>query len=520
MLYITLQKHSLYIVYIKSTLLGKRQTSFIHKFTQEDLLDKKNVQSEQIKTLYNDALEKLNNGKKIKDRCILILPSSVFAYSQTELAHQLKGKQLQIHIKSYLEEKFENSADLLFHTEQYIHKNKTHISIYALEDSFYTSLNNTFNTMGLTIDEIYPSSEAYAALIERSVKLDTNEVILFATAQHNYLESFTYEGGIRKITPTDIYTPEYDLEKNLRETIQSLEKANSKPHRVIISGENSTSIRQDIFTKSIGSWVNLYKKIAPQFYDKELNDINSNDNSAFPYLMYDASFGAYILYKQDKEMPFEKLTKQTVFNKEKLLPAKKTLDDVKEEKTIDNTVKLAESGHTVNHRNEEYKTSKSKKNFISFLPMIGMFLGVGLIVFGITFALLPFFEGSNFPNITNLFEPSPTPTPMPSPTPLPPTPTLIQIDKKSVSVSILNGSGIKGKAQKISNIMLKNGYEKITTGNADNFNYGTSTIYIKSAIISLSASLVGELQSLGTFNVIEDSTKKTDITILFGSNIQ
>lgn len=106
---------------------------------------------------------------------------------------------------------------------------------------------------------------------------------------------------------------------------------------------------------------------------------------------------------------------------------------------------------------------------------------------------------------TAIIAPSDTPTPSEDPTPTPksnvtpskaaaPTtaPTTSSsstssvdkatgLDRATLTVSILNGSGVAGVASKMSTTLKDLGYAIGSTGNADNFDYQNVTIQVKSA---------------------------------------
>lgn len=54
------------------------------------------------------------------------------------------------------------------------------------------------------------------------------------------------------------------------------------------------------------------------------------------------------------------------------------------------------------------------------------------------------------------------------------------LDRSTLSVSILNGSGVSGVASKMSTVLKDLGYVISSTGNADNFDYQNVTIQVKS----------------------------------------
>lgn len=75
----------------------------------------------------------------------------------------------------------------------------------------------------------------------------------------------------------------------------------------------------------------------------------------------------------------------------------------------------------------------------------------------------------------------------------------ILVDKDTIHISILNGSGIKGYAGKIANILKKDGYKEITFGNAERFDYKDAAIsYIegfKDTAENIQALMIGEYKN-------------------------
>lgn len=79
---------------------------------------------------------------------------------------------------------------------------------------------------------------------------------------------------------------------------------------------------------------------------------------------------------------------------------------------------------------------------------------------------------------------SPTPTTKTTPTPAKGTPTptgsATSLDRSLLKVAVLNGSGEAGAATKASDALKKLGYDVVSSGNADNFDYADTQIQVKS----------------------------------------
>src|SRR3989344_1682882 len=77
----------------------------------------------------------------------------------------------------------------------------------------------------------------------------------------------------------------------------------------------------------------------------------------------------------------------------------------------------------------------------------------------------------------------PTAKPTTAPTPKSSTSSVDKttgLDSKNLKVNVENGSGEKGVAGKVADILTGLGYKIVSTGNADNFNYSDVTIQVKS----------------------------------------
>lgn len=67
-----------------------------------------------------------------------------------------------------------------------------------------------------------------------------------------------------------------------------------------------------------------------------------------------------------------------------------------------------------------------------------------------------------------------------SPSPLPPTPSPTPaFSREEIKIKILNGSGTRGKASIVKDVLTEKKYLEIVTGNADSFDYKTTEIQVK-----------------------------------------
>ncbi|MBI2032519.1 MAG: LytR C-terminal domain-containing protein [Candidatus Levybacteria bacterium] len=104
-----------------------------------------------------------------------------------------------------------------------------------------------------------------------------------------------------------------------------------------------------------------------------------------------------------------------------------------------------------------------------------------------------------------------------------PTPTSASADsdlgRGNLSLTIQNGSGESGVAQKVSDLLEKKGYTVSTTGNADNFEYQNVTIQIKKSeeeFLSLLEDDLSEEYKIGSTSADLSSSFSTDALIIIG----
>ncbi len=105
---------------------------------------------------------------------------------------------------------------------------------------------------------------------------------------------------------------------------------------------------------------------------------------------------------------------------------------------------------------------------------------VVFIVLAIIFGLVIFREGvkkQNQQKDTQISQvPEPTQTISPTPT------VTVEIDFSKYSIRILNGSGVKGEANKLKSVLEEQGFKVESIGNADNSNYIQTVVRAKKDI--------------------------------------
>lgn len=115
---------------------------------------------------------------------------------------------------------------------------------------------------------------------------------------------------------------------------------------------------------------------------------------------------------------------------------------------------------------------------------------------------------------------SATVTPTPAPIEQEPMPTEEPtVNKEELKVKILNGSGVVGEATKVKTLLEGADFVIDSTGNADNYDYKTSEIQVKSTVPSSITNELTELMETDyTVDTSElDDSEDVDIVVIIGT---
>jgi hypothetical protein len=152
-----------------------------------------------------------------------------------------------------------------------------------------------------------------------------------------------------------------------------------------------------------------------------------------------------------------------------------------------------------------------RKEILLFVSsfIISFLLFVLISKFNINLKLPDFLTKRNTISVT------PTTTP-PSPTPTP------NFKKEDVKIKILNGSGVRGKATEIKEILRKKGYVEILTDNADNFDYKVTEIQVKKDKPQLGEMIKDDLKDYITSPKITvlDDKEASDLILIFAADFK
>lgn len=169
------------------------------------------------------------------------------------------------------------------------------------------------------------------------------------------------------------------------------------------------------------------------------------------------------------------------------------------------------------------RSGKNKK----ILLLVALIVVLGLVAFGISRLI----GNKGVDSTSNATSPTPTTTPTTTPTPaetsgtptpttkLTPTPTKTAVVTKNLTLQVLNGAGIAGAGKKAADFLTGLGYNVVSTGNADNFDYQQTEIQIKSGKASLLATLKKDLSAnytVGATSTDLSASSSADAVVIVG----
>jgi len=172
---------------------------------------------------------------------------------------------------------------------------------------------------------------------------------------------------------------------------------------------------------------------------------------------------------------------------------------------------------------EKPEPSKKPKKEAGFLPyLLGLFLGL-ILVFGILQiqgrqgAKEQPVKETEISEETAQTETTPAP-PTPAPTQEEQTPPAPTLDKSKVTISVLNGNGIRGDAYKVKVILEKDGWKVATYGNAASFKYQNTLVYYKEGQEEAGKQVEETLKKSGQVTSLEKSSSLTkyDVQVIVG----
>ncbi|MEK7495056.1 MAG: LytR C-terminal domain-containing protein [Patescibacteria group bacterium] len=479
MIYLYLDKNTIKLLYLKKTLLGQQETLYNQKTYESDLIDKgKIINVDLLASAIKEVITSSN--KPVADNQIsLILPQEFFSFFRTTVPSDIAASALN----SFISDKARSilpvdNTDLA--SDYFVQESESEkvVTYFGINQETLLSIKQALTLIDFKLISIIPDTMSYFKLFEKTLRKEKKETILYAELGPDILSGYLFDScGLIDDKKISIkYSEEEKIADVLKTKIGEITTDKKKVNRIIISGEKSDTIRQDTFTKSVGVWTNPLKRIVPTFYESYLKMLVPKDGKAFPILTYDVCFGAFILSEENKS--FSLLKNGAYSNKSKIsLP----------------------------------KIKMPKKEVLLFIGsfVISFLLFVLISKFGGNFKLPNFIAKKNIVTIT------PTKAP-PSPTPTP------NFKKEDIKIKILNGSGVKGKATEIKEILRKKGYVEILTDNAENFDYTITEIQVKSDKKQLAEMMKSDLKDYVTSPKITvlDDKEASDLVLIFASDFK
>lgn len=489
MIYLLLNTNQIKLLYLKKTLLGHYDIVFYEKKYQMSFLKNGQlINPDLTASAVKEALTLVSN-QQIKDKDItLILPQESFEFLRTEVPEDMSQAVLSTYIKEKARAALPIDLDNCYYDSLLMEsEGKKQMIFYAFDNELFTKFQEPFNLLDLKVKGIIPETLSFYKLFEKTLRKEKKENIFYVSYDGNSVEGYVFDSfGLLESEKWKKELKEKDeIEDIIKTKAQELEKKGIKLNRLILSGEESETIRQDTFTKNVGVWTNPLKRIMPHFYADYLKMFSTQTNKTIPYLQFDACIGAFILSSENKDFSLFK-RKVKDFN---------------------------------------YKTYKSRGTGNGF-SFPWKFMAMFLLAFGITTGVIYGISRMNLnvSSATALFsfaaKPTATPTPSPEPSPTPtPTP---ELNKEELRIKVLNGSGISGKASDVKDALNEAGYQEILTGNADAFDYEQTVVQVKEESSEYFDALKEDLSEYVTLTKSEplEDDDAADVIIIVGTDFK
>ncbi len=488
MIYLSVDKNSIKLLSLSKSILNQFSVSYFKKNHETDLLESGLAKNTDL--LASSIKEGLTMAypKEIKDRDVtLILPQEAFVYSNYSIPTDISESAIMPFVKDKTRAEFPFDVEETHH-DFYVFKqnNESQVAFYALKKEDFAKFNEAFKLLGLNIVSVIPDTLCFFKLFEKTLKADKKENILYTFYDKDI--SFAYLFNSFGLLKREKITFEKDkeMEESLKIKVNEFSDQNIKINRIILSGNESEKIRQDLFTKNVGAWTNPFKKIAATFYNDYLKMLLFEKENHFSFLDFDVCLGAFIFSQENKEFSIIK-TKSFWKNK--------------------NTINV-----TSENNNKAPLFKVTSRDVVIFI--LSVTLSAGAII-GFSKIKIPDMSLLSFG--TKEVKITPTQIPLPSPTPTP------ILNKEELRVKVLNGGGTPGKATEVTSIFKKLGYTETLNGrNADNFDYEVSEVQIKDDKKFAFETLKTDLKEYVTLQKITslEATSTADLIFIIGKDFK
>ncbi|MBP9798012.1 LytR C-terminal domain-containing protein [Candidatus Woesebacteria bacterium] len=491
MVYLYVGKNSVKSLGFTKTLLGQFSIAHFSKTHASDFILDGRFQS--VDLIASAIKESLTNAtpQQITDKEVcLILPQDVFSFGRYTVPTDISESAIMPFVKDKVRNELKISLETTHH-DYYVKSNESESTVffYGIDHEVLQPLSEALGLLQLKIARIVPESIAYYTLFEKTLRADKKENILFAS--YNEHESFAYIYDSLGLTHDKKIPLDEDIKPALKEVVAKQEKDNAKINRLILSGTQSNTVRQDLFTKDVGAWTNPLEKIIDTFYRDALKMIIPSGSENISVISYDVCFGAFIFTESHKD--FTLLNQgMTGSSSGRRMPS----------------LSMPSGGGIL----------REIFNMKTVLIFVGSFALTFGIIYGLSKMNLAEFSLNLPTKDAKKIEIAEKPTPLPSKKPTP-TPSVARDELK---VKLLNGSGTKGKATEVKEILEEAGFTDIVTGNADTFDYTKTEVQIKkesSDALSLIQNDLKDYVSISDAAEL-DEEETADIVIIIGTDFE
>lgn len=487
-MYLFVDKNKIKLLYLKKTLLSQYETSYYEKTHQVDLLkDGKVVNTDILASAAKEAVSAISTSPiKEKDIC-LILPQEAFYFVRTEVPADIAPSAIDAFVKDKARAAIPvDSANILSDYLIVDTEKQKYVLYYGIDTAAIQTYTEVFNLINLHVTQLLPDTLAYFKLFEKTLRKEKKEHILYVTLEKQRMSAYLYDsyGPLESKKVIDEKLKEStSIEKILKAKAADFEENDKKINRIILSGENSENVRQDTFTKNVGVWTNPIKRIINDFYQDYLRLLISDPSKPTPFLQFDVCIGAFIFYIENRKFSFLKKNGSRMPSPQISMPS----------------------------------INLPFKEILIFVASFGLSFALWYFLSRANISLP--WSGGTMPPLLSQATPTPTkvpPTPTATPTPTP------AVDRSAVKIKILNGSGIKGKASEVKNVLVEKGYAEILTGNADEFDYTVTEIQTKETASDSAKILIGDIKDHVTSpkQTPLDDDASADIQIIVGTDFK
>jgi hypothetical protein len=485
MIYLYIGKNSIKLLSLSKTLLGQFSVSFFEKTHTTILLDDGDIKNVDIvASAVKEALTSARPAPVKDDNVYLVLPQESFLFARYEIPTDIQQSAIVPFVKDKARADFPFDVETSYF-DFFVMSQRTEsvVLFFTQKQEVYQKFAEALSLLGLSVKAVVPETMCYYKLFEKTLKKDKKEKILYTSYSENGSWGYLYDSlGLLQHDAFQFTDP---IEKSIKDKTGKL-KEEGKIDRVILAGDKSKTVRQDVFTKDVGIWTNPLDKIVTNFYQDYLKMIVLSDKTLLPFLSLEVCLGAFILHHENPN--FSLLKNKSSNGVATSTPAKRQ------------SMRIP-------------RLPINLRDVIVFI--IAALITVSLITFGQQFGFkLPGKPAQTRKAIPTVQPETMSPTSKPTPTP--------SFSKEELKIKILNGSGTKGKAGDVQDILKEKGYVDILTGNADSFDYATTEIQVKDSVkeasIVLKKDLADNVKNIKVGKL--DEKDNADIIIIVGTDFK